>query len=77
MEENSSSLVCKASDSLLTGKYVTGKENLKPTFFMNVNAVFLRKHEQIQANRILEVLFAITSRIYPRNYKVVPYKQIN
>lgn len=44
---------------------------------MNVNAVFLRKHKQIQANRILEVLFAITSRIYPRNYKVVPYKQIN
>lgn len=44
---------------------------------MNVNAVFLRKHEQIQANRILEVLFAITSRIYPRNYKVVPSKQIN
>lgn len=44
---------------------------------MNVNAVFLRKYEQIQANRILEVLFAITSRIYPRNYKVVPSKQIN
>lgn len=61
----------------MTGKYVTGKENLKPIFFMNVNAVSLRKHEQIQANKILEVLFAITSRIYPRNYKVVPSKQIN
>lgn len=76
IEENSSSLFDKASNSLMTGKYVTGKENLEPIFFINVNAVSLRKREQIQANKILEVLFAITSRIYPRNYKVVPSKQI-
>lgn len=54
----------------MTGKYITGKEDLKPKFFMNVNAISLRTYKQIQYNRILKALFAITSRIYPRNYEV-------